>query len=187
MTVKQKITPSNVDRVVRCPGSVGWMDERTSDTIYHSRTIYGSDEAAQGKLAHQLAAARLRGDNQWENECMTHTLYRPKIENGVSEYIRFVRDLAGDDAIRAEDEVKTEFIHDVCIGYVDCWIDSYPSLKVIDLKWSNQWHHAFESYQLMSYAAGLARNTLTHPVQFVELYIFNAIFDDDDKVSKWFI
>jgi hypothetical protein len=148
-----------------------------------------TDEELEGEAAHWVAmkvASRARtftlgekfthGGKEWEAT--------DEMLDGAAIYARECS-IAG----RFEDPVSIPDIHaTLCWGTPDWWqlIQSLGFLKVVDYKYGHRWIEVYEHYQLIAYAAGVAR-LLNLPLDFpVHLCIVQPrAYGAEGPVREW--
>jgi hypothetical protein len=120
-----------------------------------------------GTEAHKYAAALLTGNGGTVGQMSR------EIAEAADWYVRLVRaDIATQQIPIVEKQVECATIHPTLAGTVDaCYFDS-RGLHVYDLKTGKAPVSAFENWQLITYAAGLAeyyslQNKPTTPVEFI--------------------
>ena len=147
--------PSGLNLTVPCPGSLQ-LQERVTPTPM-------TEEQAEGELGHLVARKHAEGfAAEWplgrKYKIERHEF---EIDDDMVDGAAIYRDEAQPGG-RFEEPVKIPDVHPTeCFGTPDYWrviMEVYLRLlKVIDYKYGHRFVEVFEHYQLIAYAAGVAR------------------------------
>lgn len=151
-----RVAPSGLHLTVPCPGSLQLQEQVVPTPL--------TEEQAEGELAHLVALKHAQGPEYraaWPvGRKYTVGHHNLEIDDDMVEGAA----IYGDEAQfggRFEESVSIPDVHDSCWGTPDYWrviMEVYLKLlKVIDYKYGHRFVEVFEHFQLIAYAAGIAR------------------------------
>lgn len=159
-----KYSPSAAARWMKCPDSIGFC-EKVSSVFPEETSIF----AEEGKMAHELAEAKLRA--------IAPPAGKPSavMVAHVNDYVDFCRSLeSGVSSSLIEERVTLKNY-----GLEDCWgtadfiyATPFGHLDVVDLKYGVKEVFPEDNPQLKIYAIGALDRLKDHEVESVRLHIF---------------
>lgn len=143
-----KLSPSAAERWINCPLSVA-LSEGFEDTK--------SKYAAEGTLAHEIAAKKL--NNEPYGALKKDPLYTADMELFTDEYVdyieKIIKECSSPPVKQVEIRLDLSFIAPKTFGTADCILIEGENLHVIDFKYGeNVEVEATENPQMMIYALG---------------------------------
>lgn len=146
------IPPSSAARRMACPGS-----RKLEASVPYQAT----DAAAEGTLAHALAAQAIDAKNRVEKMDYPDT----EMSRHVQGYVDFLGDIrVKTNANVSEFEITREFplVHAISFGTPDAVLRGNDQVHVIDLKYGFAPVQAYENWQLLTYASAFFNPTATY-------------------------
>jgi len=174
-----KLSPSGAARRVVCPGSRA-LEERYPETE-------DSSYSREGHTAHWVAAARLKQENIEMISPNGERVTDDMIDGAqlFFESVSSVRVSLGFPMLYIETPLDISNVHPDCWGTPDAWLIKNGELHLWDYKFGHGYVEVFENWQLLEYAAGVAR---THDIESVTFYIVQPrCYDRRGKVRSWTI
>lgn len=174
-----KLSPSGAARRVVCPGSRA-LEERYPETNE-------SQYAREGHAAHWVASSRLKRENidmiAPNGERVTDEMI-----DGAQMFYESVSEVQvalGFPLLHVELPLDISNVHPDCWGTPDVWLIKDGELHLWDYKFGHGYVEVFENWQLLEYAAGVAR---THTINNVTFYIVQPrCYDRRGKIRTWTI
>lgn len=162
-----RLSPSGAERWINCPASIK-LSEDFPDTT--------SPYAAEGTLAHEIAAKKLLNDSY--AGLKKDPLYSQDMEFYTDEYLEYInnikKEMSGDPVMQVETRLDLSFIAPKTFGTADCLLIHDSELHVIDFKYGkNVEVSSEENPQMMIYALGALRlyDGLIFNIKTVHLHI----------------
>lgn len=153
-----RVMPSKLPLTVPCPRSLTLQEEVAAKGELTPQT----EEQAEGELGHLVAHKHAIGAQlEWPlGRKVKVAEYEFEIDDDMVDGAAIYADEAQPGG-RFESPVSIPDVHAECWGTPDYWraiMETYSKLlKVIDYKYGHRFVEVFEHYQLIAYAAGVAR------------------------------
>lgn len=176
-----------------------WMLCTPSARLEESFPDQGSEFAAEGTLAHEMAELKAKkhfiggiGPRKFSAEMKKlrdHELYDPEMDRHTDSYLDYLKECylayAAPPYLALEKKVDYSLYAQEGFGTCDCIMIYGPEMRIIDLKYGKGVpKKACENPQLMMYALGAYEAyKLLYPIETVRMMIFQPRIDNIDEWS----
>lgn len=150
-----KLAPSSAARRVACPGSRA-LEARFPEVIE-------SSASREGTAAHWVAQNYLAGIYAMEAVAPNGEPITKEMMEGADLYEHEIKwaNKDGGGTLHIEERVDISNVHPDCWGTPDCWFIVDSTLHIFDYKYGHGFVEVFENWQLLEYAAGVAKTAGT--------------------------
>lgn len=181
-----RVMPSKLHLTVPCPGSLQLQEQVEA----RGDLTPATEEQAEGELGHLVALKHALGaGHEWPvGRKLKVSGHDFEIDDDMVDGAAIYADEAQTGG-RFEEAVSIPDVHPTCYGTLDYWrviTEVYLRLlKVIDYKYGHRYVEVFQNFQLVAYAAGVAR-LLNLPLDFpVMLVIVQPRNYTHGSVREW--
>lgn len=158
---KYSLSPSSAGRRVQCPGS------RQLESLY--KTEEQSPAAREGTAAHWVAAKLLHQELEMapiepmpsmtpDGEPITEEMIEGGLlyaKNVTAFFVSLSRERF--ETLQIETPLTIDAIHEECGGTPDVWFSVGNNIHIFDYKYGHKYVDAFQNWQLLEYAVGVAQ------------------------------
>ncbi len=175
-----RIMPSALHLTVPCPRSL---------TLQESvPPCPETEDELEGQVAHEVACFVAKGNRRAPGTYLVHKGRKWEVDQDMIDGAElYASEACFHSTARYEDAVSIPDIHPECWGTPDYWryMPEANLLKVIDYKYGHRFVDAFENWQLIAYALGVARRLELPDSVNVKLVIVQPRCFNAEPVREW--